>query len=51
MSASAILIPMAISLIAAAVTPGKAKKQLAADALDGELADMYRNQNNNGMHR
>ncbi|MBR6979522.1 MAG: hypothetical protein IKH88_06785 [Prevotella sp.] len=29
MSASAILIPMAISLIAAAVTPGKAKKQLA----------------------
>ena len=29
----------------------KAKKQLAADALYGEWADMYRNQNNNGMHR
>lgn len=29
MSASAILLPMAISMIAAALTPSKAKKQLA----------------------
>lgn len=29
----------------------KAKRQLALEALYGEWSEMYRNQNNNGMHR